>query len=259
MKSLIVIPARMGSTRFPGKPLAVVAGLSMIKRVWLIAKAIKGNNRIIVASDKPEQFYELRQLGAEVLPSPEECASGSDRAAFVFQSLAEDFDAVVSLQGDAVLTPPWVVEDVLNEMKKDSKVEVTTPAVAMSGQRLDDFLESKKRGSSTGTSVVINSERNALYFSKMPIPFLRERNSSSQILRHIGTYAYRPSTIKKFTSLEVGTLEKAEGLEQLRLLENGISIRVVLVDYKGRTHASIDNPEDVEVVEKIIAKEGELV
>jgi len=249
----------MASTRFPKKPFASIKGRSMVERVWRIAKSLKTPCEVVVATDDIEPFSSLQALGAEVLSTPETCQSGSDRAAFVMENLGKNFDIVVSLQGDAVLTPPWVIDDLLRLMQSDSKIQISTPAIKLEGKVLEDFLAIKKKGSSTGTTVTFDMDRNALYFSKAVIPNIRNHSKELAVYRHIGTYAYRADALRRMTALPQSNLEKIEGLEQLRALENKLPIRVLEVDYKGRTHASVDNPEDIAIVEKIIEREGELV
>ena len=137
---------------------------------------------------------------------------------------------------------------------------MATPAVRLKGKALSDFIASKRGGNSSGTTVVFDRKGDALYFSKAVIPFDRnENNPDRSVYRHIGLYAYRMETLQRLSQLEEGPLEKSEKLEQLRALENGIPIRVVEVDYRGRTHGSVDRPEDVQFIESVIANEGELL
>jgi 3-deoxy-manno-octulosonate cytidylyltransferase (CMP-KDO synthetase) len=137
---------------------------------------------------------------------------------------------------------------------------MATPAVRLTGTALIDFVHSKKGGSSSGTTVTFNNKGDALYFSKALIPYNRNENSPDRLVyRHIGLYGYRMTTLQRINQLPDGIFEDSEKLEQLRALENGIPIRVVQVDYKGRTHGSVDNPQDIQIIEEVIAKEGELV
>jgi 3-deoxy-manno-octulosonate cytidylyltransferase (CMP-KDO synthetase) len=253
-KALIVIPARMGSTRFPGKPLATIAGKTMIERVWAIGMAT--GEDVVIATDTPELAAFAKGFGSEVVMTSSACLTGTDRVAEVAQE-RKDHQIFFSLQGDAVLTPPWVISDVLKGMLEDPSVVMATPAVRLVGAALTDFIQSKERGSSSGTAVTFNRRGDALYFSKALIPYAR--GGDRPVFRHIGLYGYRRETLLHLGSLPEGLFEKAEKLEQLRALENGIAIRVVEVDYRGRTHSSVDLPEDVGYVESLIAKEGELL
>ncbi len=258
--AVIVIPARMASTRFPNKPLAMIAGKTMIERVWRIGKKVSEAKEVIIATDDESLKNFMQGFGAKVIMTSPHCLTGTDRVAETARLLGEQYDIFFSFQGDAPLTPPWVIADVLQTMLSDPSIQMATPAVRLTGQALSDFLLSKKGGSSSGTTVVFDKKGDALYFSKTVLPYHREDDNSNRcIYRHIGLYAYRASTLTLLSTLPEASLEKAERLEQLRALENSIPIRVVQVDYKGRTHGSVDRPEDLLFVESVIAKEGELL
>lgn len=258
-QAAIIIPARMASSRYPNKPLATIKGLTMIERVWRIAKAVPTAGAIWIATDSLELAEFVQQFGAQVIMTPGNCRTGTDRVAEASKLLPDAYDVIFSLQGDAVLTPPWVINDVLNAMLKDPAIKIATPAVLLKEKALETFIEQKKLGSSTGTTVTFNKEQNALYFSKALIPFTRTVDENYTVYRHIGLYAYRPDTLKQLLELPMSHFEKIEQLEQLRALENNIPIKVVIVDYQARTHGSVDRPEDVKIIEQIIEKEGELV
>lgn len=258
--AVIVIPARMGSTRFPNKPMAKIQGITMIERVWRIAKAVATASDVVIATDDIALKHFAEEFGAHVIMTSPDCPTGTDRVAEVSTSLESKYSILFSLQGDAVLTPPWVVDTVLQTMLSDPNIGMATPAVRLKGEALFDFVSSKRGGSSSGTTVTFDRFGNALYFSKSVIPYNREETSPDRIIyRHIGLYAYRSAVLQKLSQLPEGRFEREEKLEQLRALENGIPIRVVEVDYRGRTHGSVDRPEDVLYVERVITKEGELV
>jgi len=260
MSTVIVIPARQGSTRFPGKPLAPILGKKLLDRTWLIAKAVKGVDRVYIATDDEQIRKHGRELGAEVLMTRPDCRNGSERVFEAVQELKNRPEIIVNLQGDAVLTPPWVIQGVVDHIQKDASVQIATPATHLSRAQYDQFVSSKSTGRTSGTLVVFDLKSNALYFSKNIIPNVRQwKGDSTSIYRHVGLYAYRYASLKTYSALEPTPLEETEGLEQLRALENGIPIRVVQVDYRGRTHWSVDNPEDIQLVEGIISREGELV
>jgi 3-deoxy-manno-octulosonate cytidylyltransferase (CMP-KDO synthetase) len=256
--SLIVIPARMASTRFPGKPKALIAGRSMIERVWRIAKAVPSADRVVIATDDEGLKSFCEAFGAEVAMTSPACLTGTDRVAEVACGLPE-YDIVFNLQGDAVLTPPHVIDALLSTMKSEPEAPMATPIVHLKGSALSRFIESKRAGSTTGTTVVFDLKGYAMYFSKTILPNHRDPTDDRTIFRHIGLYAYRPDVLAKFASLPEGRFERIEKLEYLRLLENGIRIRCVEVDMDGRTMASVDEPKDVPFVESLIAKEGELL
>ncbi len=255
--AIIVIPARMASTRFPDKPLALIRGMTMIERMWRIGKAARGASEVVIATDDERLKRFAEGFGATVLMTSPDCVTGTDRVAEVSRMPDRDHAIFFSLQGDAVLTPPWVIEKVLEAMLADPSIQMATPAVLLTGEARSDFVALKKRGSSSGTAVVFNQKGDALYFSKTLIPY--SRDEESPIYRHIGLYGYRKETLQCLGELPEGRLERSEKLEQLRALENGIGIRVIPVDYRGRTHGSVDRPEDVAVVEAAIEREGELV
>jgi 3-deoxy-manno-octulosonate cytidylyltransferase (CMP-KDO synthetase) len=198
-------------------------------------------------------------LGAEVVLTPERCATGSDRTAAALHALGPGWDAALNLQGDAVLTPPWALEALAQALRGGAGL--VTAAVKLDAERYQEFLRFKREHPTSGTTVTIDQAGNALYFSKAVIPALRNSaaNPLPPIFRHIGIYGYSAEVLARFAALPASSLEMAEGLEQLRALEHGLPIRVVEVDYRGRTHWSVDGPGDIAQVEAIIAREGELV
>ncbi len=260
MKKVIVIPSRYNSSRFPGKPLQLVCGKSLIERVWTIAKAVKGIDEVYIATDDARIEAHALEFSAKVRMTGD-CSNGTERAFKLAHDLnLQDNDWIINLQGDAALTPPWVIQALLDATVDSSCLEIVTPATRISKDEYFAMQAAKLKGEAAGTMVVCDKAFKALYFSKRMIPYLRDSTlDNPPLYRHIGLYAYRFATLKKYISLPLGALEQVEGLEQLRALENGLSIRVVIVDYKGRTHGSIDSPSDVVVVEKIIEKEHELV
>ncbi len=258
MNAAIVIPARYGSSRFPGKPMHEIAGVSMLERVWRIARATRGCSRVVVATEDQRIVDHAGSFGAEAVLTPEHCTNGTER---VFETLkAADIEeqAILNFQGDAVLTPPWVLEAMIEEFDSDTPFDIVTPAVELTDKTLADLIAHKTERPASGTTVVFDRFRNALYFSKTIIPY-RRKPGFAAVHRHVGLYGYRRDSLKNYVTLSPTPLEQTEGLEQLRALENGMTIRVAMVDYHGRTHASVDAPGDVAVVEKIIAAEGELI
>ncbi|MDC0357193.1 3-deoxy-manno-octulosonate cytidylyltransferase [Oligoflexia bacterium] len=259
-QTAIVIPARYASSRFPGKPLAEILGQSLISRTWRSAKAVAGIDEVYVATDDQRIYDHVTAFGGQAVMTDPACRNGTERVYAALADLKEQPDVVVNLQGDAVLTPPWVIQPLVDVMLNDPSVVIATPAVQLNKQQYDALKASKQEGASSGTLVTFDKQFNALYFSKALIPYMRDENAPGlPAYRHIGMYAYRYNTLKKYLALEPGQFEQAEQLEQLRALEHGLPIRVVVVDYKGRTHWSVDNPEDIAHVEKLIKQEGELV
>ena len=264
-KTIIVIPAREGSTRFPNKPMAKILGVSVLERTWKIARAVNSVSDVIIATDSREIQTHALNFGAKVVMTRPDCENGTLRMWEAMKSINPKPAFAINLQADAVLTPPWVIDKVVAELHQNPKPLVTTPATQLSWKQFDQFQASRKEGKTGGTLVVFDKFHDALYFSKGTIPAIRNRaeaekiSATAPIFRHIGLYGYSLETLERYANLEPGALEQLEQLEQLRLLENGIKIRVVEVDYRSRTHWSIDNPEDIEKTEAIILTEGELV
>lgn len=257
MTAAIVIPARYGSSRFPGKPMHEIAGISMLERVWRIARATNGCSRVVVATEDRRIVDHALSFGAEAVLTPERCTNGTERVFEALKAAEIEEDAILNFQGDAVLTPPWVLEAMIAEFDSEAPFDIVTPAVALTNEALGDLVAHKTEHPASGTTVVFDRRRNALYFSKTIIPYQRKVGFAS-VHRHVGLYGYRRDSLETYVTLPPTPLEQTEGLEQLRALENGMTIRIALVDYRGRTHASVDAPGDVAVVEKIIAAEGEL-
>lgn len=259
MKNIIVIPARYHSSRFPGKPLKTIKGYSLLYRVWRIAKSVKQIDEVYIATDHADIQSHAITFGAKVIMT-EACENGTARVFDAVSKLDKKPDIIFNLQGDAVLTPPWIIQSLIDTMLSNPNIVMTTPAIQITRDQYVSMYANKLKGQVGGTMVVCDKDNNALYFSKSMIPYLRDTvMENPPLYRHIGLYAYRYATLKKYAALPSTPLETLEGLEQLRLLENDVAIRVVMVDYKGRTHASVDSPDDVKCVELIIEKEGELV
>lgn len=258
-KNIIVIPARYNSNRFPGKPLAMIKGYSMLYRVWSIAKNIKCIDEVYVATDHVDIQTHALNSGAKVLMTGA-WDNGTERIFAAIAALPERPNLIINLQGDAVLTPPWVIQALVDTMINEPNIEISTPATLINRSQYSAMKAAKLKGEIGGTMVVCDKDSNALYFSKSMIPYLRDTLiENPPLYRHIGLYAYRYHALANYISLLPTPLEQLEGLEQLRLLENGKKIRVVIVDYKGRTHASINSPNDVARVEQLIEQEGELI
>ncbi len=261
-RSVIIIPARYGSTRFPGKPLTMIAGKTLLQRVYEVACAASQNVRdvaIYVATDDDRIQKHAADLGAEVVMTPEECKTGSDRALAACLGLKTTPEIVVNLQGDAPLTPPHFVSAIINSLMNNPACDVATPVAQLSWDALDDLRESKLQRPFSGTTAIVDENNNALWFSKQIIPALRQeeklrqQQTLSPIFRHIGLYGYRFSALQKFVSLAEGNYEALEGLEQLRFLENGLKIKAVKVDYGHFPSMSgVDTQEDAKKAEQLL-------
>jgi 3-deoxy-manno-octulosonate cytidylyltransferase (CMP-KDO synthetase) len=259
MKIAVVIPARYASQRLPGKPLIEIAGRSLLRRVWTIASAVEGVSGVWVATDDERIAAHARGFGAQALMTAAELATGTDRVRAALDQMPEPPDAVINLQGDAVLTPPWVIQALVDAFAADPAAGMVTAAVRLTPGGLAEMMALKAKSPSSGTLVTMDLAGRALYFSKSLIPFVRDVGAGASVHRHIGIYLYRVDVLKRLAALAPTPLETAEKLEQLRALEHGIPIRVVEVDYRGRTHGSVDTEEDLAFVAAAIAREGELV
>lgn len=262
MRKVIVIPARFHSTRLPGKPLIKINGKSMIFRIWSLAKNIQNIDEVFITTDDYRIKSHAEEFGAKVIMTDSNCSSGTDRVFMAVSQLDQRPEIIVNFQGDAVLTPPSIVQNLVDFLLNNLQVGMATLAVRLNWKQYDELVESKIASRSSGTTVIFDKDYNALYFSKNIIPHMRKRDESmrySPVFKHVGMYGYRYETLKDFVSFNQTIFEKTESLEQLRALENGVKIKVVVVDTEGRTLWSVDNQEDVGRVERIIVREGELV
>ncbi len=269
MRTTIVIPARYGSTRLPGKPLAMIAGQTMLQRVVRIAQAAAQrdpNTEVLVATDDKRIMRHAEELSVASVMTPESCPTGTDRAQAAVTHLITPPDFVLNLQGDAPLTPPDFIRAMIDSFA-ENPADLVTPVTQMTWAQLDKLREDKKSTPFSGTTVTFDEKTGmAFWFSKNIIPALRKekelrgKSELSPVWRHIGIYGYSRAMLEKFPTLPEGKFEKLEGLEQLRVFEHGYKIRCVPVDYKGRASMSgVDSPEDIARAEALIAKHGELV
>ena len=256
MKTVIFIPARYASTRYPGKPLVELrqkdgTAKSLIHMSWEAASAIEGVDAVYVATDDARIAEHARGFGAEVVMTSETCENGTARCADALAQLDETPDLVVNFQGDAPLTPPWFVEKLMAAMAVDKTVQMATPVLRCDRQTYDNFVEDRKEGRVGGTTAVFDRHMNALYFSKEVIPDIAPGKLPQPIpvFHHVGVYAYRPDALKRYVETPASTLEELEGLEQLRFLSAGISVRCVEVDARGRVFWELNNPGDVARIE----------
>lgn len=260
MKTIILIPARYASSRYPGKPLVTLTGRdgvakSLIQRSWEAAMAVRDVAAVYVATDDDRIREAAERFGAKVVMTSPDCANGTERCAEAVHHLRESADLYVNLQGDAPLTPAWFVEDLMREMRARPEVEMATPVLRCDADTYANFVEDRQNGRVGGTTAVFDSHMNALYFSKEVIPYTGRTfgpEDTIPVFHHVGVYAYRGAALNAYSSWAAGPLEKYEGLEQLRFLENGVSIRCVEVDGKGRVFWELNNPVDVARIESIL-------
>ena len=243
-----IIPARYASTRFPGKPLIDIQGKTMIHRVYEQALKSKHLDKVIVATDDERIFNHVKDFGGEAVITAEHHPSGTDRCWDALQQLKGNFQYVINIQGDEPFIQPEQIDE-LAAILKDGTVELATQMILVDNHEiLFDKGEVK---------IVLNTNKEALYFSRMVIPFIKGVDEKDWHLhhdyyRHVGMYAYRKDILEKITKVPVSSLEKSESLEQLRWLENGFKIKCVTTKYESHC---IDTPEDVEKVLVLLNKQ----
>ncbi len=262
MSVLIAIPARYASTRYPGKPLVTLKGpdgeKTLIRRSWEAAMAVRGVDRVVVATDDARISDHAQGFGAEVVMTSSAAQNGTERCAEVVQQLP-GFDMVVNLQGDAPLTPSWFVEDLIAGLAGDAEADIATPVLRCDGRAVAGFLADRRAGRVGGTTAVFGAGGRGLYFSKEVIPYTGQTyrdDEPTPVFHHVGVYAYRPGALMAYPSWPVGPLEGLEGLEQLRFLENGRKVLCVEVQANGRQFWELNNPSDVPVIEAMMAEMG---
>lgn len=259
----IVIPARYASTRFPGKPLAVLGGKSILSRVYANAlEASKGLDTIeaVIATDDERIAAHCREQNMRFVMTSPDCHTGSDRVIEAASRMDTKPSFVINMQGDAPFTPADFVRAIIDEHLRDSQPDIITPVTRMTWEQLDILRESKKTTPFSGTTAVLDAHNNALWFSKNIIPAMRKEDelrkqnyTISPVYRHIGLYGYKWDALQIYKDLPPSHYEELEGLEQLRALENGLTIRAVVVDYADRPSMSgIDSPEDLIRAEKLL-------
>jgi 3-deoxy-manno-octulosonate cytidylyltransferase (CMP-KDO synthetase) len=240
-KVAVVIPARYGSTRFPGKALFKIAGRPLVEHVWRRCSRAKGIAEVIVATDDMRIAEAAFAFGAEVAMTSPKHRSGTDRCAEVAKDLA-GFSHVINVQGDEPLIDPALISRLAKALAAEKSLEMITAANA--------FGSDEDPGNPNAVKVVLDRNGNALYFSRSAIPFIRVDGQHAPFYRHQGIYGYSVKFLLQFVKWKAGVLEQCEQLEQLRALENGARIRVLIA---RRASIGVDAPEDVELVERLLS------
>jgi 3-deoxy-manno-octulosonate cytidylyltransferase (CMP-KDO synthetase) len=244
MRITAFIPARYESTRFPGKPLAPIAGKPMIRRVYERACSCRGIEDVFVATDDERILREVQDFGGRAVMTAKEHHSGSDRIAEAAIKVGlEDDDLILNIQGDQPLFEPSSVEDLVRPFREERS------AFAMSTLKYR-IRDRKEIADPNIVKVVTDRDEWALFFSRSPIPYYRDAGTDQVFFKHLGFYAHRLRFLKAFMRIHPGKLEAAEKLEQLRALENGYRIKVVETRHDS---IEIDTPRDIEKVEKVIS------
>ena len=241
-KAACIIPARWGSTRFPGKPLHLIAGKPLLQHVWERCRRANSLDAVIVATDDMRIAEAAFDWGAEVSLTSTKHRSGTDRIAEV-ASRAPEFTHLINLQGDEPLADPKLIDRLVRELRRDRKLRMITAA--------HPFESDADVASPHQVKVVIGANKSALYFSRRAIPFLQDRGAKFTFLRHQGIYGYTRELLLQFVHWKPSPLERAESLEQLRALENGVRIHVLVTNTGS---PGIDTLEDAAALEQMLAR-----
>jgi 3-deoxy-manno-octulosonate cytidylyltransferase (CMP-KDO synthetase) len=250
-KTVGIIPARWASTRFPGKPLYSLAGKALLQHVWERCLRASKLDQVIVATDDFRIAEAAFEWGAEVAMTAKNHSSGTDRIAEV-AAKARQFVHIVNIQGDEPMIDPKLIDRLVRELQRDRKLEMITAA--------HPFADPREAESPHQVKVVVNTKSEALYFSRAVIPSTRRdgvqtagRSERSLLLRHQGIYGYTRDLLLRFVRWKAAPLERAESLEQLRALENGVRIKVIVT---GGGSPGVDTPEDARMIERLIVSAG---
>lgn len=234
-KGIVVIPARYHSTRFPGKPLALLKGKPLVQHVWERATRARNIEKIIVATDHEEIFRRIKEFGGECVLTSPHLKSGTDRVAEVVKEM--DFEIILNVQGDEPMIEPVLVDRIVETLNNKG-----VPMVSV----YEIWEDEKAFFNPNIVKVVLDKDSFAIYFSRSPIPYSK---NSGKFFRHVGIYGYKKDTLLQLISFPQSSLEIREGLEQLRALENGIKIK--MIESNGVT-LGIDTLDDLKEVERIL-------
>jgi 3-deoxy-manno-octulosonate cytidylyltransferase (CMP-KDO synthetase) len=260
----IIIPARHASTRYPGKPLVALRGASgaartLIERSWRCASSVPDCAGVWVATDDDRIAAEVRRFGGEVVMTSPDCANGTERCADAVARLGAVADIIVNLQGDAPLSPAFVVAQLVARLEEDRAAVMATPAVRCSRSVYEHLAADAAQGRVGGTTAVFDQALHALYFSKRLLPYLPTAPSDVEIGAvhlHLGLYAYRPSALALYRNAAPSTLETLEGLEQLRFLDLGLAVSIVQLGPLSWDSIELNNPSDVPAIERVLVARG---
>lgn len=242
MKVIGIIPSRYASSRFPGKPLAPIKGKTLIRRVWERASKASALDALYVATDDARIRAEVASFGGKAVMTPESCRSGTDRLAAAARKIGRGADIVVNIQGDEPLIPPALINAVALALKKDAREQVSTAVFPLTDKA--DIANPNI------AKVAVSPDGHALFFSRSAIPFNRD-GGRVEYYKHIGIYGYRKAFLFRYARWPQTPLEKAEQLEQLRILESGGRIKAVVSAWDS---TGVDLPSDVRKIERQLAR-----
>ena len=241
-KAVGIIPARWASTRFPGKPLHLIANKPLLRRVWERCRRAKKLDAVIIATDDIRIAKAAFDWGAEVAMTSPKHQSGTDRIAEVVRK-ARQFDLIINIQGDEPLLEPALLDRFVDELRSNRKIDIVTAA--------HPFESAAEASSPHQVKVIVDLHGNALYFSRYAIPFPRNRSLPIRYLRHQGIYGFRRKSLLDFVRRKPTPLERAESLEQLRALENGVKVHVLVTNHGS---PGVDTPADAKALEQKLAR-----
>ena len=241
-KAVGIIPARWASTRFPGKPLHLVANKPLLRHVWERCRRAKKLDEVIIATDDMRIAKAAFDWGAEVAMTSPNHQSGTDRVAEVVRK-ARQFDLIINIQGDEPFTEPALLDRLVATLRSNRKIDIVTAA--------HPFENAAEASSPHQVKVIVDLDGNALYFSRYAIPFPRNRSAAIKYLRHQGIYGFRRKALLDFVRSKPTPLERAESLEQLRALENGVKVHVLVTKHGS---PGVDTPADAKALEQKLAR-----
>jgi 3-deoxy-manno-octulosonate cytidylyltransferase (CMP-KDO synthetase) len=241
-KAVGIIPARWGSTRFPGKPLHPIANKPLLRHVWEQCCRARSLDSVIIATDDMRIAKAAFDWGAEVAMTSKTHQSGTDRIAEVARKCRQ-FDLVLNIQGDEPLVEPALLNRFVETLRSNRKIEIVTAA--------HPFENAAEAASPHQVKVIVDADRNALYFSRYAIPFPRKRTAPIKYLRHQGVYGFRRKALLDFVKWKPTPLERAEALEQLRALENGVKVHVLLMKQGS---PGVDTLADAKALDRKLAR-----
>lgn len=245
---IAIIPSRFGSSRFEGKPLALIAGKTMIQRVYEQTQKSKAITRTIVATDDELIFNAVKAFKGEVIMTSTQCRTGTDRVSQTADILNISPDEiVVNIQGDQPIFKPVVIQELISVFEDDPKLYMSTLAI--------NTIKLKEIKNPKDIKVIFDKNNFAIYFSRAQIPFPRDKGAKAFYYKHLGFYAYKKSFLDKFANLPTQNCEHVEKLEQLRVLESGFKIKVVVTQHDS---LEIDIPEDIKRIEALFELNSDL-
>jgi len=241
-KAVGIIPARWRSTRFPGKPLHLIGNKPLLRHVWERCRGAKKLDAVIVATDDMRIAEAAFEWGAEVAMTSPRHQSGTDRVAEVARKTRQ-FDIIINIQGDEPLTEPALLDRLVDTLRSNRKIDIVTAA--------HPFPNAAEASSPHQVKVIVDLNGNALYFSRYAIPFPRNRSVPIKYLRHQGIYGFRRKALLDFVRWKPTPLERAESLEQLRAVENGVKVHVLVMKHGS---PGVDTPADAKALEQKLAR-----